>query len=63
MKTLLRRLWANEPVIVRGGLALAVSAGVLTATQASAVGDAISGVVIAVGLIAARSKVAPRLRR
>ena len=59
MKTLLRRLWANEPVIMRGGLALAVSAGVLTATQASAVGDAVSAVVIAVGLIAARSKVAP----
>jgi len=59
VKTLLRRLWANEPVIMRGGLALAVSAGVLTATQASAVGDAVSAVVIAVGLIAARSKVAP----
>jgi hypothetical protein len=56
---LLRRLWAQEPVIVRGALSLAISAGVLTATQASAVGDAISAVVVAVGLVAARGKVQP----
>lgn len=63
MKKLLRRLWVQEPVIVRGGLSLAVSGGVLTATQASAVGDAISAVVVAVGLVAARAKVRPNLDR
>lgn len=59
MTSLLRRIWANEPVIVRGGLSLAVSAGVLTATQASGLGEAIAGVVTAVGLLVARSKVRP----
>lgn len=56
---LLKRLWLEEPVIVRGGLSLLVSAGVVTATQASTLGDAISGLVVAVGLVLARAKVRP----
>ena len=62
MKRLLalaKRLWTEEPVIVRVGLSTAVSAGVLTATQASAIGDVIAGVVSVAGMIAARAKVTP----
>ena len=55
----IKKLWAQEPVIVRGVLSLAVSAGVLTATQASVWGNAISGVVVLAGLLLARSKVKP----
>lgn len=55
----LKRLWADEPVIVRTLLALAVSAGVLTGTQASGLGDAISGIVVAVAALSARSAVKP----
>ena len=56
---LLKKIWAEEPVITRVGLALAVSAGVLTATQASTVGDLIAALVSAVGAFSARSKVTP----
>ena len=56
---LLRRLWANEPVILRVGTSLLVSAGVLTATQASAVGDAVAAVVSAAGLLLARHGARP----
>lgn len=59
MRTLLRRLWANEPVTVRGGLTLLVSAGVLTATQASTVGDAVAGLVSVTGLVLARHGAKP----
>lgn len=55
----LRNLWANEPVIVRTLLALAVSGGVLTVTQASAVGDAVAAVLVAVAAASARAKVTP----
>jgi len=56
----LKKLWAEEPVIVRTGLALAVSAGLLTATQASGIGDALAAVATALGLFSARSKVTPK---
>jgi hypothetical protein len=56
---LLGRLWANEPVIVKGGLSLAVSAGVLTATQASGVGDAVATLVSVAGLFLARRSARP----
>lgn len=56
---LLRRLWTEEPVIVRTVLALAVSGGVLTATQASAWGDAVSAVLVALSAVTARAKVTP----
>lgn len=59
MRALLKRLWANEPVLVRGALALAVSAGVLTATQASTVGAAVAAAVNVVALLSARRKVKP----
>lgn len=56
---LLKRLWLNEPVIVRTVLSLAVSAGVLTLTQASAIGDTVAALATAVGLLSARGKVTP----
>jgi hypothetical protein len=59
----LKNLWANEPVIVRGLLAVAVDAGVLSATQASAVGNAVAAVVAAAALLSARGKVTPTSKR
>ena len=56
---LLRRLWANEPVILRVGTSLLVSAGVLTATQASGIGDAVAAVVSAAGVLLARHGAKP----
>ena len=55
----LKKLWTDEPVIVRTGLALAVSAGLLTATQASGIGDALAALTTALGLVSARSNVTP----
>lgn len=63
MIALLKRLWREEPVVVRVGLALAVSGGVLTATQASTLGDAIAAVINAVALLSARGKVKPTDKR
>jgi hypothetical protein len=56
---LLKRLWREEPLIVRVGLGLLVSGGVLTATDASTLGAAVAAVVNVVALLSARGKVTP----
>lgn len=58
-----KKLWAEEPVLVGSLVPLLTTAGVLTAAQGSAVTSAVSGVVSLVAVIAAavkvRSKVSP----
>jgi hypothetical protein len=54
---LLKKLWANEPVLVAGGLAIAVTEGVLTATQAGTVADVIAGVLQLLALFGIRTQV------
>ena len=55
----LKRLWTEEPVIVRVGLAAAVDAGLLTAAQAAAWADVAAALVVAVAGLSARGKVTP----
>jgi hypothetical protein len=55
----LRRLWRDEPVIVRTVLSVAVGAGLIGATDAAAWGDAIAALVALLGPASARAKVTP----
>lgn len=57
--SVVKKLWQEEPVLVAGLLSLATSAGVLSATEASAVGDAVAAVVNFVALLLARRQVKP----
>lgn len=58
--TFLRRLWTEEPVLVRTILAVIVSAGVLTASQAAAWGEIVAALVALAGPASARAKVTPK---